>query len=90
MKMNSSFENISLKHVIELLEDPESLNELFLDLDNKNQYIKEILKDYELHKESLSIATEMSEPMPLGPALVVGATIYIFLGDYFISFMNFQ
>jgi hypothetical protein len=40
MKMNSSFENISLKHVIELLEDPESLNELFLDLDNKNQYIK--------------------------------------------------
>jgi prepilin signal peptidase PulO-like enzyme (type II secretory pathway) len=32
----------------------------------------------------------MSEPMPLGPALVVGATIYIFLGDYFISFMNFQ
>ena len=90
MKLNQNMDHVKLEEVIEILEDPDSLDSLFYNLENKESYIKNLLKDYKLHKESLKVATEMSEPMPLGPSLVVSAIIYIFWGEYFMGFMSFQ
>ena len=88
MKMDSEAKNIRLDDVIACLDASESLPELFESLENKDSYIKTLLADYETHRDALVVATEMSDPMPLGPALVAGGILYLVAGDFIIALMG--
>jgi prepilin signal peptidase PulO-like enzyme (type II secretory pathway) len=88
MQIDSDVKNIRLGDVIARLDDLESLPDLFASLENKDEYIKTLLVDYGTHRDALVVAAEMSEPMPLGPALVAGGVLYLVVGDSIIALMG--